>query len=203
MRFKFVIYLILICALCVSLQAQETKSIICDKPSNANDYKKWLEKDVLYIITKDEKESFLKLNTNEEREIFIQNFWLRRDPTPNTKENEFFDEYYNRIAYTNEIFSSGIPGWRTDRGFIYISYGKPDSIERGRADFANLKNVLFEKWSYKNLDGLCSEMDFTFIDPMESKEFRLQADNREKLLKSGEQGLIIYFGGNPCQQTSF
>src|ERR1700730_3922740 len=92
-------------------------------------YKKWLQEEVPYIISDEERAAFLQLQTNEEREQFIEAFWQRRDPTPDTVENEFKEEHYRRIAYTNERFASGIPGWRTDRGRIYIIWGKPDEIE--------------------------------------------------------------------------
>ena len=95
----------------------------------ATPYKKWLEEEVPYIITDEERSAFLQLQTNEEREQFIEAFWQRRDPTPDTVENEFKEEHYRRIAYANERFSSGIPGWRTDRGRIYIMWGPPDEIE--------------------------------------------------------------------------
>src|SRR5262245_13665035 len=91
--------------------------------------KKWLEEDVAYIITDEEKATFKKLSTDEEREQFIENFWLRRDPTPDTIENEYRDEHFERIAYANERFASGKPGWKTDRGRIYITWGPPDQIE--------------------------------------------------------------------------
>src|SRR5579872_1808528 len=78
-------------------------------------YKKWLNEDVTYIITDEERKAFKQLNTDEERQNFIEQFWLRRDPTPDTEENEFKEEHYRRIAYANERFASGIPGWKTDR----------------------------------------------------------------------------------------
>ena len=95
----------------------------------ATPYKKWLEEEVPYIISDEERTAFLQLQTNEEREQFIEAFWQRRDPTPDTVENEFKEEHYRRIAYANERFASGIPGWRTDRGRIYIIWGPPDEIE--------------------------------------------------------------------------
>src|ERR1019366_8291231 len=88
----------------------------------ATPYKKWLEEEVPYIISGEERSAFLQLQTNEEREQFIEGFWQRRDPTPDTVENEFKEEHYRRIAYSNERFSSGVPGWRTDRGRIYIMW---------------------------------------------------------------------------------
>ncbi len=92
-------------------------------------YKKWLNEDVVYIITDEERKSFHQLNTDEEREQFIEQFWLRRDPTPDTAENEYKEEHYRRIAYANDHYASGIPGWKTDRGRIYITFGPPDEIE--------------------------------------------------------------------------
>src|SRR5216110_384262 len=105
-----------------------------DKPRNVKPelkkaYKDWLEKDVVYIITDEERKAFKKLQTDEERERFIEEFWRRRDPDPDTDENEFKEEYYERVAYANEHFASGIPGWKSDRGRIYIMYGKPDEKE--------------------------------------------------------------------------
>src|SRR6202049_4150891 len=92
-------------------------------------YKKWLNEDVAYIITDEERKAFRRLNTDDERQQFIEQFWLRRDPTPDTEENEYKEEHYRRIAYANEHFGSGIPGWKTDRGKIYIMYGPADEID--------------------------------------------------------------------------
>src|SRR5437016_9375833 len=92
-------------------------------------YKKWLNEDVTYIITDEERKAFKQLNTDEERQNFIEQFWLRRDPTPDTEENEFKEEHYRRIAYANEHYASGIPGWKADRGRIYIMYGPADETE--------------------------------------------------------------------------
>src|ERR1041384_1955717 len=92
-------------------------------------YRKWMNEDVTYIITDEERGVFKRLQTDEERESFIESFWLRRDPTPDSVENEFKEEHYRRIAYANEHYASGIPGWKTDRGRIYITFGPPDEIE--------------------------------------------------------------------------
>src|SRR3974390_2029168 len=86
-------------------------------------YKKWLDEDVRWIITDEEKSAFMQLSNDEERDQFIEAFWARRDPTPDTEENEFKEDHYARIAYANEHFAAGIPGWKTDRGRIYIVYG--------------------------------------------------------------------------------
>ena len=92
-------------------------------------YKKWLDEDVIYIITPEERQAFMQLSNDEERDNFIEAFWQRRDPTPDTPENEFKEEHYRRIEYANEHFAAGIPGWKTDRGRIYIIYGQPDEID--------------------------------------------------------------------------
>src|SRR5438874_10060432 len=92
-------------------------------------YKKWLDEDVSYIITDEERAAFKQLSNDEERDNFIEAFWQRRDPTPDTEENEFKEEHYQRIAYANEHFAAGVPGWRTDRGRIYIVFGKADEVE--------------------------------------------------------------------------
>ncbi len=92
-------------------------------------YKKWLNEDVVWIISDQERAAFKQLSNDEERDNFIEAFWQRRDPTPDTEENEFKEEHYRRIAYANEHYAAGIPGWKTDRGRIYIMYGPPDEIE--------------------------------------------------------------------------
>jgi len=92
-------------------------------------YKQWLNEDVIYIISPEERQSFLQLATNEEREQFIEQFWLRRSANPDLPDNDFKEEHYRRIAYANEHYASGIPGWKTDRGRMYIMWGPPDEIE--------------------------------------------------------------------------
>jgi len=92
-------------------------------------YKKWLDEDVVYIISDEERKAFKQLSNDEERDQFIEAFWQRRDPTPDTEENEFKEEHYRRIEYANEHFAAGIPGWKSDRGQIYIKFGPADEIE--------------------------------------------------------------------------
>ncbi len=122
-------------------------------------YRKWLNEDVLYIITDEERTAFKRLATDEEREQFIEQFWLRRDPTPDSQENEYKEEHYRRIAYANERYASGIPGWKTDRGRIYITFGPPDEIEshpsggtyeRPYEEGGGTTSTFpFEKWRYR------------------------------------------------------
>src|SRR5687767_7917494 len=160
------------------------------KPELKEAYKRWLNTDVAYIITKDEKRAFQALTTDEERENFIENFWRRRDPNPDTEENEYREQYYERIAYANEHFSSGIPGWKTDRGRIYIAWGKPDSIETHPTGGAydrpswegggSTTTYPFEVWWYRHLDGVGDGIEIEFVDPTGTGEYRIARDANEK-----------------------
>ncbi len=160
------------------------------KPELKDAYKRWLNTDVSYIITKDERRAFLALVTDEERENFIENFWRRRDPNPDTEENEYREQYYERIAYANEHFSSGIPGWKTDRGRIYIAWGKPDSIETHPTGGAydrpswegggSTTTYPFEIWWYRHLDNVGDGIEIEFVDPTSTGEYRLARDAHEK-----------------------
>jgi GWxTD domain-containing protein len=166
-----------------------------DKPRNVKPelkkaYKDWLEKDVTYIITDEERKAFRKLATDDERERFIEEFWRRRDPDPDTDENEFKEEYYERIAYANEHFASGIPGWKTDRGRIWIMYGKPDGREThpmgGSYDRPSYEGggstttYPFETWFYRYLAGVGSGIEIEFVDPTGSGEYRIARNANEK-----------------------
>lgn len=153
-------------------------------------YKDWINKDVAYIITPEEKKAFNALQTNEERENFIANFWLRRDPNPDTEENEFKEEYYERIAYANEHFTSGIPGWKTDRGRTYITWGKPDSVEShpsgGSYDRPSYEGggttttYPFETWFYRHLDNVGEGLEIEFVDPTGTGEYRFARSAYDK-----------------------
>jgi GWxTD domain-containing protein len=152
--------------------------------------RKWIDEDVSYIITNEERTAFKQLKTDEEREQFIESFWLRRDPTPDTIDNEFKDDHYERIAYANEHFASGIPGWKTDRGRIYIMYGKPDEIEShpsgGTYDRpieeggGTTSTFPFEIWRYRYIEGIGNEVLLEFVDPSMSGEYRMTIDPSEK-----------------------
>jgi len=153
-------------------------------------YRKWLNEDVAYIITDEERTAFKRLQTDEEREQFIEQFWLRRDPTPDTIENEFKEEHYRRIAYANENFASGIPGWKTDRGRIYITYGPPDekethpsggTYERPMEEGGGTTSTFpFEQWRYRYIEGIGSDINIEFVDPTMSGEYRMTMDPSEK-----------------------
>jgi len=160
------------------------------KPELKQAYKKWLENDVAYIITNEERKAFKALATDEERENFIESFWRRRDPDPDTEENEYREEYYERIAYANEKFTSGIPGWKTDRGRVYIAWGKPDSIESRPAGGAyerpsyegggSTTTYPFEIWFYRHLEGVGDGLEIEFVDPSGTGEYRMARDANEK-----------------------
>src|SRR6476620_2251935 len=160
------------------------------KPELKKAYNDWLDKDVTYIITDEERKAFKKLATDDERERFIEEFWRRRDPDPDTDENEFKEEYYERIAYANEHFSSGIPGWKTDRGRIWIMYGKPDELEThpmgGSYDRPSYEGggststYPFEIWFYRYLAGVGSGVEIEFVDPTGSGEYHIARNPNEK-----------------------
>src|SRR5690349_19097973 len=160
------------------------------KPELKKAYKDWLEKDVAYIITDEERKAFKKLETDDEREHFIEEFWRRRDPDPDTDENEYREEYYERIAYANEHYASGVPGWKTDRGRIYIMYGKPDELEThpsggtyNRESYeggGSTSTYPFERWFYRYIAGVGSGVEIEFVDPTGSGEYRIARNPNEK-----------------------
>jgi GWxTD domain-containing protein len=185
MRNKIMMLGLLLCTSTIGVVAQEQGQPVRANPQTA--YGQWLERDVLYIITPAEKEAFLKLKTDEEREQFVENFWHRRDPDPDTEENEYRDEYYTRIAYANEHFrlpSGVITGWRSDRGKVYIVFGQPAYIEIGNAEFENIKNVPYQKWFYKTISGVAINAEIVFIDPENTNEFRFLKDKKDKILRA-------------------
>ena len=152
-------------------------------------YKRWID-EVSPIITPPEREAFESLTVDEERDHFIEIFWLRRDPDPDTPENEYKDQYYERVQYANEHFSSGTPGSKTDRGRIYIARGKPDSIEShpsgglyerpSREGGGATSTYPFEVWWYRNVDGMGSDVEIEFVDPTGSGEYRIARNPYEK-----------------------
>ena len=167
-------------------------------------YKKWLDEDVIYIITPEERQAFMQLSNDEERDNFIEAFWQRRDPTPDTPENEYKEEHYQRIAYSNEHFAAGVPGWKTDRGRIYITYGKPDEIDShpsgGQYERpideggGETSTYPFEDWRYRYLEGIGQEVIIEFVDTCMCGEYHMTLDRSEKdaLLMVPNAGLTMY-----------
>jgi GWxTD domain-containing protein len=153
-------------------------------------YKKWVDEDVRWIITDQEMQAFKSLSNDEERDQFIENFWLRRNPNPDSPENEYREEHYARIAYANEHFAAGKPGWRTDRGHIYIAYGKPDSIDSHPSGGSyerpmeegggNTSTFPFEIWHYRYLDGIGDNIDIEFVDTCMCGDYHMTIDRSEK-----------------------
>jgi len=153
-------------------------------------YKQWLNEDVVYIISPDERNAFLQLATNEEREQFIEQFWLRRSNNPDLPDNDFKEEHYRRIAYANEHYASGIPGWKSDRGRMYIMWGPPDEIEShptgGTYDRpmeeggGSTTTYPWETWRWRYLEGIGENVILEFVDPSSSGEYHMTIDPSEK-----------------------
>ncbi len=153
-------------------------------------YKTWLEQDVAYIISDEERKAFKNLSNDEEREAFIEQFWLRRNPNPDSPENEFREEHYRRIAYANEHFAAGKPGWKTDRGHVYIAFGKPDSIDSHPSGGSyqrpmdegggETSTFPFEVWHYRYLESIGENIDLEFVDTCMCGDYHFTIDRGEK-----------------------
>ncbi len=170
----------------------------------ASPYKKWENEDVRWIISDEERTAFDQLQTDDEREAFIEQFWLRRDPTPDTEENEFKEEHYRRIAWANDRFASGEPGWKTDRGMIYIKFGPPDENDEHDSGGPGSRSIEegggtttfypYEIWRYRYLDCCGSDVQIEFVDPTLTNEFHMTMDPSEKdaLALVPGAGLTLY-----------
>jgi GWxTD domain-containing protein len=180
---------------------QNSKSL---KIELSKTYKKWLDEDVRWIITDEEQKAFKLLSNDEERDQFIEAFWQRRDPTPDTIENEFKEEHYRRMAYANEHFAAGIPGWKSDRGRIYIMYGPADEIESHPSGGSyerpmeegggETSTFPFEDWRYRYLEGIGQEVIVEFVDTCMCGDYHMTMDRSEKdaLLNTPNAGLTLY-----------
>src|SRR6201987_3902677 len=199
-------------------QVDPLKRPLSDKEKKANEkrfkqevsgsYKKWLDEDVRWIITDEERSAFRQLSNDEERDQFIEAFWQRRDPTPDTIENEFKEEHYRRIAYANEHFAAGIPGWKTDRGRMDIMYGPADEIESHPSGGTynrpmeegggETSTYPFERWRYRYMETLNStnkqEVWIEFVDTCMCGDYHISMDPNEKdaLLHVPGAGLTQY-----------
>src|ERR1700682_6249343 len=153
-------------------------------------YRTWLNEDVIYIISPEERQAFLQLATNEEREQFIEQFWLRRSNNPDLPDNDFKEEHYRRIAYANEHYASGIPGWKTDRGRMYIMWGPPDEIEShptGGTYDRPMDEGGGSTWTYpwepggwRSPESTGENVIMEFVDPSSTGEYHLTMDPAEK-----------------------
>jgi GWxTD domain-containing protein len=191
---RFITALLLVSFSTVSLSAQQTKRNPEEQPRKVKQelkkaYVNWLN-DVDLILTKSERDAWAKLATDDEREKFIEDFWRSRVLDPDTEENEFKEQFFERVAYANEHFSSGKPGRMTDRGRIYIKFGKPDEIESHPAGGlydrpsyeggGSTSTYPFEKWFYRNIPNVRSGVELEFVDPTGSGEYRLAKNPDEK-----------------------
>ena len=195
-------------------EKQKKKNERALKQELSSPYKKWLDEDVVWIITDEERAAFKQLSNDEERDNFIEAFWQRRDPTPDTEENEYKEEHYQRIAYANEHFAAGVPGWKTDRGRIYIVFGKPDEIdshpsggtyerpmEEGGGETSTFP---FEDWRYRYIEGIGQEVIIEFVDTCMCGEYHMTMDRSEKdaLLMTPNAGLTLYEQMGMAQQVA-
>ncbi len=185
-------------------EKQKKKNERALKQELSKSYKKWLDEDVVWIITDEEKAAFKQLSNDEERDNFIEAFWQRRDPTPDTEENEYKEEHYRRIAYANEHFAAGIPGWKSDRGRIYIMYGPADEVESHPAGGTYERPIEegggttstypFEDWRYRYLEGIGQEVIIEFVDDCQCGAYEMTMDRSKKdaLLYTPNAGLTLY-----------
>ncbi len=193
-QLRWILYWFCLCLASHALIGQNSPPDRKQRGEEAKDYfKKWLEEDVVYIITEQEKSVFKSLTTPEEKEKFIEQFWLRRDEDPSTPTNEFKAEHYRRIAYANEHFPAGYPGWLTDRGRIYILYGPPDQMENHsagetydrplREGGGQTSTYPFQTWRYRHIAGVGDDVELEFVDRTLSGEYRLAvyADEKDAL----------------------
>jgi GWxTD domain-containing protein len=184
-------------------------------------FKAWLDEDVVWIITEEERAAYKLLKNDEERDQFVEAFWARRNPTPDTFENEYKVEHYHRIADANDHFNTRIPGWKTDRGRIYIVYGPPDKIESypsGRTKDETPKGEEpsldpEEVWHYRYLEGVGMDVVINFIDACGCDEYQMKMppemkdailspptgliDERPDRRKTGDPHLFLQPGNTP------
>ncbi|MBT9331239.1 GWxTD domain-containing protein [Paracidobacterium acidisoli] len=168
------------------------------------EYKKWVNEDVRWIISDQELKAFRSLSNDEERDAFIEAFWQRRNPDPDSPENTYKEEHYRRIAYANEHFAAGKPGWMTDRGMIYIKYGAADSIDShpsgGTYDRpideggGTTSTFPFETWHYRYIEGIGDNVDIEFVDTCMCGDYHMTIDRSEKdaLLHVPGAGQTLY-----------
>ncbi len=196
---------------------EQTWPLVTDQiqsaPPDNTPYSKWVNEDAAYIITKQERDDFSKLTTDQQREQFIKDFWERRNPTPGSTTNPYREEHYRRIAVANTRFKSGIPGWRTDRGRMYITYGPPDEMESHPSGGSYVRpaeqgggttaTYPFDKWRYRFIEGMGNNIIVEFVDTAMNGEYRLSTDpsTKEKLLSSSQPQPLQVVQGFPFRQS--
>ena len=176
---------ILLCAFVVlglvtSFTAQDRDA----PPPLLSPYQKWLDEDAVYIITDEERADFAKLQTDQQRDKFVEDFWQRRNPDPQSGANPFKEEHYRRLAYANQNFAASTPGWKTDRGRIYIVYGPPDEREQHPASLSGTlpadapptERYPTDIWRYNFIQGIGRNVFFDFVDECDCGKFQLIHD---------------------------
>ncbi len=201
-----VLILLALCPAGLAAQGKSSKGSKGTEQSSEERFKKWLKEDVIYIISDEEKAVFQKLANAEEKEQFIEQFWQRRNPDPSSSTNEFKEEHYRRIAYANEHYTSGDPGWMTDRGRIYIIHGAPDSLvsrpdggvySRPIEEGGGVTSVYpYEKWRYRYLEGLGTNVEIEFVDKSGTGKYELATSPYDK-----DALLAIGLGPTLAEQT--
>jgi len=186
---------------CLPVNAQENETLQQEEQEDYFD--KWLNEDVIYIITDDERAVFEDLSTPEEKENFIEQFWFRRDPDPRTPTNEYKTEHYRRLAYVNEKYSVGMPGWKSDRGRIYIIHGPPAQVEAHPTGGQYQRPTWegggwtqaypWERWRYRHIEGIGDDVELEFVDRSMTGQYRLALNPEEKdaLLQMGTHGATL------------
>ncbi len=203
MNFRYrLIRLLMLAGLCLPIIAGQKKA----ESTLPEQYRIWLEEEVIYIITPTERDVFRKLETDRERDIFIEAFWKHRDPTPGTPRNEFKDEHYKRVKYANEYFGRGTPrpGWMTDQGRIHIILGPPRNIE----DFDTINGVYPVKiWIYDGdpAYGLPTAFNIIFFKKHGLGEYVLYSpvdDGPQSLIADWGTGLTAEYMQEKSRQLS-
>ena len=184
---------ILLCALFSIFLATVSFAVQNGQPSGttlSGPYQKWLDEDVRYLINNEERAEFAKLETDQQRDKFIADFWERRNPHPGSEPNKIKEEHYRRLAYVNEHFAEGVPGYKTDRGRVYILFGPPDEREQhpstfGSGDTSDTPHDVShpsDVWRYHNLGGVGYDVFFQFIDKCRCGTYELQHDPSKKMI---------------------
>jgi len=169
-------------------------------------YRKWMDEDVVYIISPEERSEFLALGTDRERDSFIEQFWNRRNPDPRSNDNAFKEEHYRRIAYANQHFASVVPGWKTERGRVHIMYGKPDELESHPTGGSynrpynegggTTSTYPFEKWRYRHIDGVGDDIEIEFVDRSRTGEYRMAVSPEDKIMEGTDFAGKVYYSLN-------
>jgi GWxTD domain-containing protein len=159
-------------------QNQATSQSMSPESKLPEIYKKWLEEDVRWIISDKERADFKQLSSDKQRDDFVIAFWERRNPTPAAQHNQFKEQHYQRLAYANTHFAESAPGWKTDRGRIYILFGPPDKVVHALSGSVRRTNLGAEGWPQFYLD------DFGRIAPIVDKA---ESDNIRRSLFDSEE----------------